>query len=331
MYLMLMMIFVAVALQELDVKIGNAITAAWSRNTVATRNSQWKSYLTFCSDHGLQGLPGSDLTIARFMLFKAKTVKFVTINNYLSAIISLHRFYGFEALYREKYFIKMVLEGLKSILGQEVHQKMSLSAEDLLEMHQHVKGSWSKERAMWYSLVVSFRSLLRKGNLLPEKLTDDSAHIILRRDVDETEYGYCINVHSTKTLKNRKRVLRVPLVMTPGSPLCAATAIKDSFLRGVASLDSPLFVFNGKPLLYSEVLKFLKMLVGKIGKDPSESGLHSMRRSGAQFLLSLGVPISEIMYMGDWSSLAVLSYLVTTYDKKVEIEHSASKALANLK
>lgn len=307
--------------------IGQAITAAWSKNTVATRNSQWKSYLSFCLENNLPSLPGSDLTVARFLMYKARTVKFVTINNYLSAIVSLHRYYGFEANYRDKYFIKMVLEGLKSLLGLEVNQKMSLTYTDLGAMYGFVEPRWCKNRVMWYSLVVSFRTLLRKGNLLPEKLSGDWDHLILRRDVEKTEFGYCINVHSTKTLKHRKRILRIPLVETTGSPLCGVYAIRDSLLRGVATSDAPLFVYEGRPILYVEVLKYLKFLVEKIGKNPADSGLHSMRRSGAQFLMSLGVPLSEIMFMGDWGSLAALSYLVTTYDKKVDIEHRASQFL----
>lgn len=266
--------------------------------------------------------------MARFLMYKAKTVKFVTVNNYLSAVISLHKFYGFEAAYREKYFIKMILEGLKSLLGQEVNQKIGLTIDDLSSMYSFVDPRWSKNRLMWYALVVSFRTLLRKCNLLPEKFEEDTGHLILRRDIDKTDFGYCINVHSTKTLKHRKRVLRVPLVESPGSPLCAVFAIKESLSKGVASSDSPLFVFNGRPILYCEVLKYLKYLVGSIGKNPADTGLHSMRRSGAQFLMSLGVPISEIMFMGDWASLAVLSYLVTTYDKKVGIDRRASEFLS---
>lgn len=110
---------------------------------------------------------------------------------------------------------------------------------------------------------------------------------------------------------------------------CVQTALRESMSRGVASLTSPVFVFEGKLIVYADVLKFLKQLVSAIGKDLSDSGLHSMRRSGAQFLLSLRVPTSEIMFMGDWSSMAVLSYLVTTYEK-VDIGHVAAKALSSL-
>lgn len=73
----------------------------------------------------MRSLPVSDLTSARFLLYKTKTVKFVTLNIYLSAIVSLHDFYGFDVNYHEKYFTKMALECLKSLLGEEVNQKMS--------------------------------------------------------------------------------------------------------------------------------------------------------------------------------------------------------------
>lgn len=53
------------------------------------------------------------------------------------------------------------------MLGQQ--QKMSLSAEDMVQMHKFVNANWSKERVMWYPLVVSFRTLWRKCNLLPLK------------------------------------------------------------------------------------------------------------------------------------------------------------------
>lgn len=319
---------VAATLHELDRDIGRAITAAWSKNTIATRNSQWRSFLGFCNEHQLTALPASDLTVARFMLFKAKSVKFVTINNYLSAIVSLHRYYGFKAGFRESYFIKTVLEGLKSILGMEVNQKVALSVDDLLAMHNHVHSGWGKNRIMWYALVVSFKTMLRKSNLLPEKGAENN-HLVVRRDVEKTEQGYNINVYSSKTLKYRKRVLKIPLVEALGSPLCGVNALAACLQREPAQSDSPIFMFKGTPIYYADVLKYLKTLVSMIGGNPEDVGLHSLRRSGALFLQSLGVPLEEIMYMGDWASLAVLDYLVTTFDRKVSIEKMVSQHLTN--
>lgn len=326
-YLKMIILCVAETLAELDSEVGKTIMAAWSRNTLSTRNSQWQSYLNFCFAFGLKGLPATDLTVARFLLYKAKAVKYVTLNNYLSAIISLHKFYGFDQKFREKYFIKMVMDGLKARLGQQVSQKQPLSTDQLLQMYRIVDKASRKERVMWAAIVVSFRTLLRKSNLLPDKLDGESEHLVLRRDVESTDYGYCINVYSTKTLRHRERVLKLPVVRTPGSPLCAATALDYVFQHGIPSSASPLFVYQKFPILYADVLKYLKYLVKSIGLNPNEAGLHSLRRSGAQFLQSIGVPLSEIMFMGDWRSMAVLTYLVTTFDKKVEIEKQAAKSL----
>lgn len=76
------------------------VAAAWSKNTHSTRNSQWRSYLEFCSDNGLNSKPAKDLTVAWFLLRKAKSSTFSTLNNHLSAIIALHECNGFEPKFR---------------------------------------------------------------------------------------------------------------------------------------------------------------------------------------------------------------------------------------
>lgn len=319
---------VAVLLQELDSGISQAIASAWSRNTMLTRNSQWKSFLTFCVDNQLKGLPADDLTIARFLLFKARTVKYSTINNYLSAICTLHRYYGFSADYRGKFFIKMVLDGLKSNLGQSVSQKSSLTIDQMTKMYEYVDKTNVKEMLMWCSLALAFRTLLRKSNLLPEKESTEYEHVILKRDIRRTDSGYEISVYSSKTIRNRSKVLRIPIMRSGNSPMCGAGAIDYCLKFSNGRDDQPLFVYDNKPICYWQVLKFLKTLVGYIGLDPADAGLHSMRRSGAQFLQKIGVSLSDIMFMGDWGSLAVLSYLVTNFDRKLEIERIAAAAIA---
>lgn len=321
--------YVAALLRELDEGISQAISSAWSKNTVATRNSQWTSYLNFCAENGLKGLPAEDLTIARFLLFKAKTVKYSTINNYLSAICVLHRYYGFTPEFRDRFFIKMVLDGLKHILGQSVNQKVSLDVHQLLDMYRYVHVDDVGQMLMWCSIVISFRTLLRKSNLLPEGDGKGDEHVIKRKDVTKDSYGYNIYVHSSKTIRNKSRVLKIPVVRSGKSVLCGVGAL-DYALAHDGGPEDPIFMLNSQPVLYRHVLKFLKQLVKSIGLDPGEAGLHSLRRSGAQFLQKIGVPLTDIMFMGDWKSLAVLSYLITTFDKKVQIEDMASRYLQEI-
>lgn len=90
--------------------------------------------------------------------------------------------------------------------------------------------------------------------------------------------------------------------------------------------EGPLFICRSRTILYGDVLKYLMVFVEKIGLDPSDAGLHSMRRSGAKFLQ----PLVDKMFMGDWKSLAVLTYLVMNYDRKLNADHIAAKALVDV-
>lgn len=223
----------------------------------------------------------------------------------------------------------MVLDGLKHILGQAVNQKASLEVEQLLKMYNHVQHDNTREMVMWCCIVISFRTLLRKSNLLPEGVGKGEEHVIKRKDVTKTIHGYNIYVYSLKTIRNRSRVLKIPVVRTSDSVLCGAGAL-DYVLKEQARPDDLIFMVDGRPILYGQVLKFLKQLVGEIGLDPNMASLHSLRRSGAQFLQKIGVPLTDIMFLGDWKSLAVLSYLITTFDRKVQIESMAASHLQKM-
>lgn len=65
--------------------------------------------------------------------------------------------------------------------------------------------------------------------------------------------------------------------------------------------------------------------------DDSKVGLHSLRRSGASFWCHLGVPLTDIKSIGDWRSLAVLEYLVTPMNRKMDIEKIMVEALSKYK
>lgn len=317
-------------LKALDKEISETISAAWAQTTKSTRSSQWKIYIEFCADNELNCLPASMTTVARFLMFKARSTKYSTLNNYLSAIISFHRYHGYDIDFRGSYFIKLVMEGLRQRLGDSVKQSESLTPCQLIEMSKFVRFHVQREFMLWGAIVLSFRSLLRKSNILQDSASMCSDHVIRRKDVEWTNYGCCLHVNSTKTLKYKDRVLDIPLQTLQDSPLCAVHYIRSSIDMYAGSPDDPIFICNGRPLLYKEGLDFIKSLVKKIGLDQKKVGFHSLRRSGARFLNEIGIPIADIKTVGDWRSLAVLTYLVSPLDRKVEIEHLSVKALDQL-
>lgn len=182
---------------------------------------------------------------------------------------------------------------------------------------------------MWGVIVLSFRSLLRKSNIVPDKVDNISSHVVRRSDVMRTEFGLCLNIYSTKTLKYREKVLDIPLVKIKNS-LCAVKWIELAQEMETAGSDMPLFIWQGKPIVYRDVLCFIKRLVKNIGLDPNMIGLHSLRRSGTQFLHGIGVSLPDIKSMGDWKTMSVLMYLISSPDRKVEIDRLAAQKLKEM-
>lgn len=127
--------------------------------------------------------------------------------------------------------------------------------------------------------------------------------------------GAIITVGSTKMLRYRERLLRIPLSWANDNCVCVVSMLIKHFTMCPASPNSPLFLKRVRgglvPIQYSELLRFIKNCVSSIGLDPRQVGFHSMRRSRATYLHGLGVPLVDIKLHGDWKSLAVLQYLVT--------------------
>lgn len=106
-----------VNLSEIDAEISQVIRSAWADTTLATCNSQWGRFIRFCKANGLTPIPASVITIVRFIIHLGSTCDFSTCNNYLSGIITLHKFMGHQSDFRDYFVIKLVLKGLAKRLG----------------------------------------------------------------------------------------------------------------------------------------------------------------------------------------------------------------------
>lgn len=171
--------FVAGTLADIDAEMSELIGLAWSANTLATRNSQWRKYIEFCSSMSLQPVPAEPLTVARYLVKLSSSCKYNTINNYLSAICVLHRYYGYPAEFRDFFLIKMVLSGIKSRYGAAVTPKVSLSLNQLRLMYSLLPNTELNE-ILWTVLIFSFRTLLRKSNIVP---CPNTTHTLRRSDI----------------------------------------------------------------------------------------------------------------------------------------------------
>lgn len=319
-----------VDMEKLDQQVDVIIRAAWAESTLKTRNSQWDRYIEFCRSNQLVPVPADPTTVARFLVNLAKDCVYSTCNNYLSAIVTLHKFFGFNESFRDCFIIKMVMQGLGRYLGKAVLQKRGLTPENLTEIYNLLDFADINVITKWSAVILSFRTLLRKSNIVQTKL-GDLGMVVTRSDIEYTPQGIILNVKKTKTLQKREYVLRIPVNYLPNKNLCAASMLVTHLTRTNFTKEGPLFLVMKKgqwrPLLYSELLTFVKDCVQLIGISASEVGLHSLRRSGAAYLHSLGISLIDIMNTGDWHSLAALSYLLSPLERKVKIEAVVSEAL----
>lgn len=318
-------------LDHIDQQLELVIRSAWAESTLATRNSQWKRYIQFCSARGLTVVPAEKLTIARFLVHLGTSCCYSTCNNYLSAVISLHKFTGFDCDARQNYVIRLVLLGLGRRLGKQVNQKIGLKPSDLYSIFLKLSFQDINVLTMWAALIMSFCTLLRKSNLVQDKLNDQGA-VVMRHDIEFVSNGIILNVRKSKTIQRKEYVLKIPITYTSSNCFCAVSMLCSHLVRTQHIADGPLFYLYKKgkwrPLLYGELLEFLKNCVKLIGLDPSEVGLHSMRRSGASYLHDLGVSLVDIMCAGDWKSLAALQYLISPLSRKTEIDGMVSSKLS---
>ena len=323
---------VAESLAQLDKEVAQAVSSAWSSNTLSTRNSQWKSFITFCSTNGLQPLPADHQTVSRFLVWLASRTKFSTVNNYLSAITMLHKYYGYEGDFRSSFLIKLVMQGLKRQLGTKTDQKLPFSVSQLRSMYHKVDLKDRLELALWAVMVFCFRTLLRKSNVLPDA-AGKLHHVVRRSDLEFHQWGMLVHVRSSKIVQFKEYILDIPVHRISDDAFCVVSMIEEHFKAFPAPGDTPIFLRRTSqsvaPILYGDLLLFIKKLSSSIGLDKTKYGSHSMRRSGACFLHQLKVPLTDIMSLGNWSSMAVLSYLVTPETRKHAIQGAVGLALAS--
>ena len=284
-------------------------------------------------------LPTTIQLMCRYIVFLALTLRYVTIDNYVSGVIRLNNYYGYDvSVIRSDFVFRTTMSGIRRVLGDPSPERPTLSVGNLLDMFQCLLLSNPDHVTMWTCIVVSFRALLRKSNLVPNTLseaTSSSAHFLRRGAVTFHDWGMLINISSSKTIQYGQRLHKIPVTNSPGSALCAATFLKRHF-KSTPGLtpSSPAFMLKGdsgvKPLLYPRLLKFLKLLLKAIHLDAERTGMHSMRRAGAAYMHGIGLSLEDIREVGDWSSMCALIYLTKPMENRIVVDQRVSDDLCSM-
>ena len=182
----------------------------------------------------------------------------------------------------------------------------------------------SQDVAFWLALVLCFRGLLRKSNVVEQGLA------LLLSDVEITAWGVIINLRRTKTITCKERILSIPFLTLQGSVFCVRRFMLTLFsMVQHPSPNSQLISFmrSGKWVRasYTWLRGRITGISRKLGLPPVTS--HSLRRGCATALADADFTLLQIKDKGDWSSLAVLQYISRSSDARKDLDRHMSSAL----
>lgn len=294
-----------------------------------TRRSQWRHYMSFCEQVGAPPLPAKSELLSVYVAFMAKTFKYVSIMNYVSAVRALHKCYGLQCVPPDDMMLSMTLTGARRLLGDSCFSSKPLLPYHLLQMYQTLDMSSIEDLVFWAAVVTAFRGLLRKSAICKGDLC------LLRCDVKFYTWGMILSQSKSKTIQFKHRLHEIPISQV-GGPLCAFELVKCVCRAIPTAPDLPLFGCLKqncyRPITYNWFSKKFIVCLKQAGiYNTGCYTSHSLRRGGATALSMIGVPLHEIQWIGDWKSLSDLLYLASPLEYRITKERHLASKMVNIR
>ena len=318
---------------DLDYKAADLRAKAWSSSTWKTKASQWKRFINFSPLIVCAASPTTPLLMCRYIVHLCASLKYSTIQNYVSGVLSLNQYFGYDVKsIRSDFNFIMTMAGIRRSFGDPEPVRPTLTLPELLSMYDGVDKTSQSERCMWACIALSFRSLLRKSNLVPDDSSSLDGHYLRRGAITFTKWGLELLISSSKTIQYAQRTHKIPITKADGSPLCAARLLFEHLSEtGISDPNAPAFLIKKGdrwvPLTYSKLLNFIKALLDRAKIPKDRVGMHSLRRAGALYMYRIVLTLEDIRQAGDWRSMAALLYLTKPYSGCIESDIVVSDCL----
>jgi hypothetical protein len=218
--------------------------------------------------------------------------------------------------------LQSVIQGIKRGKGARASYKLPFSPNDLLLIKSVLDLADIADACLFGIVTVCFFGLIRIGNVTVSN--NNWANCVIRSDLSFLGNGAVIMIRASKTIQCRERIHKAVLPNFAGHDLSPVAALKH-FLSIAGSVPpcAPLFAYmSGGRLvipLASVVRRRLQCVMKSVGLDCSEFSTHSLRRGGATWLLSTGVPVQTIKVLGDWKSDSVFKYLTPSPSQRLSM------------
>lgn len=269
-------------------------------------------------------MPADEWQLVRFARYLANYVtSYNTVQNYLSLVKKLHRLAGFKLADPDEPNLALLLRGLKAELANLVRQSKPITPRILWDIYQVISVTDVVDVVCYTALLIGFYLFLRSSNLVPRRADGFQPGIQLARGhVSQQGKLTLIEIHWSKTIQYRQKVLILPLILSEVKQICPVFWLKNMMSKVPAGPQDPLFSLptgmGNKALTYDKLRTKLSQWIVATGRPEKDFSLHGLRRGGASWGLQSGITGPEIQAMGDWASLAYLRYLDTDLERRVK-------------
>ena len=281
---------------------------AFASGTWKNLITQWVKYLSFCSIFGLNAFPACDAVLAWYVQYLSYTFKsHSSIVNYMSGVKTLHNLIGFHIKGFSGFLVKLTVRGLRRISQHQPCQALAINPVILNHMFYTLNMNDPLHVTFWAMCLTSFFLLLRKSNIVVDRLTDPVSQLVHRRDITFNDHEALVTLRWSKTNQFGEHMI-FSLPEISGSNLCPVLALKCMY--GLVRGEGVCFRrVSGKPMTYYQYHTLLRQSLSAAGYDAERYSSHSMRRGGTTFAFLCGVPSELIRVLGSWRSDCYLRYL----------------------
>ena len=312
------------SLSELKQDLKQSWLASYSRGSWANMYIQWKSYWLFCRHYGLRPLPASAKCLFLFAQFLSRSFKSAdSINNYLCSVKVLHEISGLECDVLQSSGYKLLIRGLRRQLQHRSKEALPVDPQLLKEMFVFVDVSDVTQATYWCAILFAFFLMFRKSQYISQFSSVVDMSKVLRSDVVISDDVAKVYVGWSKTNQFGQRLLCLPLVSIPNSPLCPLTAFEHMSRMLPLQAHFPAFMVLNRghlqPLSYPAFQAYFRCLISLTGRDSGEFSTHSLHRGGASWAYRNNVDVDLIQLHGDWASDCYKKYLHVKFPQKVKL------------
>ena len=304
--------------------------ATYAHNTKRTYRTHQRAYTKFCELMKVPLVPASSTLLCMYAAYLARFLLPRSVCLYLNFVGLLHKEFGFINPLSDNWALSTVLTGIKRVLGTPPKPRLPISIDLLRGIRSRLNLNSSRHASFWAICLVSFFGLFRKSHLLPVSAhTFNPKQLFTRADFSLFSSYILINVRWSKTIQLGQRIITIPLVAIPSSPLCPVSAVKHAFslspscppeFQAFCWHDSSLF--KASVFTYKSFMTCMRQCLTELGIKPDQYGSHSFRRGGATFALEAGVALDTISLLGDWKSDAMFLYLNMPLSSRISAQQT---------